>query len=390
MDLVTRWVGLGCVLSVALAGACGGGTSSASNAAAGAGVGGNGSAGAASGEPSAGSAGTGERAGSTGNAGTRSAAGGASGSGVGGSTNNAGVGGKLGDGGGCGAAGTQGGAGGTQGGGSCGGAEVVFLIQRSGVMFEQPLQTTGVPLPLEASYFGFLQAALVGEGSAAKAYSGKLSLGVTFLFAARDLSAALPVACPQLAMTTPRLQFDSALSNAFTQSAADHAALVTAKQKEEAPVPEAIVNAVASLPETAGARHLVLVTTAMPDTCTKLDGPCGLDATVKALQDAKVAGVTTHVIGVGDDVAFNNAASGADPEQGYEEYLQQLANAGSGQPVGPGSLEHKLQDFVCEGATAATLTASYAGSAGNAKYYQVKTATDAKAAVADILASICL
>jgi hypothetical protein len=127
----------------------------------------------------------------------------------------------------------------------------------------------------------------------------------------------------------------------------------------------------------------------MPDTCTKLDGPCGIDATLKALQDAKLAGVTTHVIGLGDDIQFNPAASGRDPEKGYEEYLQQLANAGIGKALGPDTFEHKLQDYVCDGATVATLTATYGGTAGEAKFYQAKTATEVKTAVAEILAGIC-
>jgi hypothetical protein len=265
------------------------------------------------------------------------------------------------------------------------------LIQRSGALFEQPVvTTTGLPLPIEQSYFGFLQAALVGEASATKPYRLKLPLGVSFLFAARDpLSPNPPAVCPEVTATAPALQFDSGLALAFAKNADMHAALVTAKQKEEAPVPESIASVVASWMPADYGRHLILVTTAMPDTCTKLDGPCGVDATVKAVQDAKAAGVTTHVIGLGDDNMFNNAASGLDPETGYEEYLQQLANAGTGKPLGPDTLEHKLQDFVCNGSTVATLTASYVGTAGDAKYHQVKTATDAKTAVAEILASIC-
>jgi len=265
-------------------------------------------------------------------------------------------------------------------------------MQRSGALFEQPPQDSSVPLSLEASYFGFLQAALVGDGSAAKPFDGKLSIGASFLFAARDLQVSpTPAMCPQLAATAPSLQFDGTLAAAFSQSAAAHTALVTAKQKVEAPVPEGITSAVAAWSGATGARHLVLVTTAMPDTCTKFDGPCGIDATVKALQEARAAGVTTHVIGLGDDSTFNYASSDPDPVlvEGYEEYLQQLANAGSGKPVGPASMEHSLQDFVCNGTVVATLTASYSDAAGDAKYYQVKSAMDAKAAIADILAGIC-
>jgi len=236
-----------------------------------------------------------------------------------------------------------------------------------------------------------LQAALVGEGSATKPYRGKLPIGVSFLFATRDQVSELPVLCPQLAATAPTLQFDGALATAFTQSLADHAALVTANKKEEAPVPESIASAVASWPGASGSRHLVLITTALPDTCALFDGPCGIDATVKAVQDAKAAGVTTHVIGLGDDGMFNYVSAAPDPvkvETGNEEYLQQLANAGSGKPVGPPTVE-KLQDYVCVDTLPAVLTATYADTPGNAKYYQSMTATDVKTAVAEILAGIC-
>jgi hypothetical protein len=394
MAIVTRWVGLCCMLSAALVGAC----ASSSKCDTGtpcSGVGGDGSAGTSKAEAGASSAGantatagadTATAGADTATAGADTATAGAAGSSQGG-VGGTGSGGTIS---GSGAAGkpsgnagaAQGGAGGTQGGGSCNGAQVVFLIQRSGALFEQPA--------LDASYFGFVQAALVGDGSAAKPYSGKLPIGVSFLFATRDALMSVPAICPQLATTVPSLSFDGSLATAFTQSAAEHAALVTAKLKEEAPVPESIASAVASWSGASGTRHLVLITTAMPDTCTKFDGPCGIDATVNAVQLAKVAGVTTHVVGLGHDPRFNYYP---DPESvpvetGYEEYLQQLANAGVGKPLGPPNVQ-KLQDYACGSATPAVLTATYSTTPGDAKYYQVKTATDAKTAVAEILASVC-
>lgn len=393
MRIATRWLGLCCMFSAVLAGACDSGSSNENGAIAGNGVGGDASAGTANGDSGASSAGTSTSAGTANRAGNGPSEGGSSGSGVGGTTSGGGTAGEPVGGASNMAGAPQGGVGGNQGGGSCGGAQVVFLIQRSGALFEQPLQTTGVPVPLEASYFGFVQAALVGDGSVAKSFAGKLPIGVSFLFAARDQVSSLPATCPQLVTTAPSLQFATTLATAFSQAAADHRALVmTAKQKAEAPVPESITSAVAAWSGVSGARHLVLVTAAMPDTCTQFDGPCGIDATVKAVQDAQAAGVTTHVIGLGDDNMFNYASSDPEPvavQTGYEEYLQQLANAGSGKPVGSATMEHKLQDYVCNGSSVAALTASYSDAAGDAKYYQVMTATDAKAAVADILANIC-
>jgi len=386
MAIVTRWVGLCGVLSMVLVAACDGGSSSANNGAT-AGVGGEsatsaGAANAAAGANNAGTsnAGTSNAAGaSNGNAGSGNHDG-LGGTSSGGSASVAGAAGKT-----SGVAGAaQAGAGGTPGGGACGGARVLFLIQRSGAVFEQPAP--------ETSYFSFLRAALVGDGSAAKPYASKLPIGAAFLFVVRKDLIALPDQCPQLSTSGPALQSDAALTNAFTENAAAHAALLAEKIKVDAPVPESIASAVASLSGVNGPRHLVLVTTGMPDTCSKFDGPCGIDTTVKAVQDAKAAGVTTHVIGLGHDGMFNYYPS-PDPDAvpvttGYEEYLQQLANAGGGKPLGPPNVE-KLEDYVCNGSMPYVPTATYSATAGDAKFYQVMTATDAKTAVADILASIC-
>ena len=408
MAIVIRWAVLSCVLSVGLASACDSASKCepsvpCSGVAGDSSTGGDGSS-----NLEAGNAGSSSNAGTSSNANAGSAGsrqGGAGNTGNGGTASGAGAAGAL-NGGASGSAGSaqagsaqagsagsaQAGAGGTPGGSNCGGAQVLFLIQRSGALFEQPgLANTGEKLALEASYFGFLQAALAGNASAAKPYSGKLSIGVSFLFATRDAVNAIPAICPQLAETTPSPLFDGRLTAAFSQSVTDHDALVTAKQKEEAPVPESIASAVASWSGASGARHLVLITTAMPDTCTLFDGPCGIDATVKAVQAAKAAGVTTHVIGLGHDNQFNYPSADPEPvavQTGYEEYLQQLANAGSGKPVGPPNVE-KLQDYACGTPEPAVLTASYSAAPGDAKYHQVKTATDAKTAVAEILASIC-
>ena len=382
MAIVTRWVGLCCALSAALAGACGS-NSKCEPAAPCSGVGGDGSAGTSNTEAGASNAGASNAGASNANAGNANA--GAAGSSQGGEGGTAGGGAMSGAGAAGKASGNAGaasdGAGGTQGGGSCNGAQVVFLIQRSGAVFEQPA--------LEASYFSFLQAALVGDGSAAKPYLAKLPIGATFLFVVREDFINPPAMCPELAVTAPSLSFDGALAAAFTQNANEHAALMTNKIKADAPVPESIASVVAAWSGASGPRHLVLVTTGMPDTCTKFDGPCGIDATVKAVQVAKTAGVTTHVIGLGDDSMFNYAnLEGLPVQTGYEEYLRQLANAGSGKPLGPPDVE-KLEDYTCSGAGPAVLTASYSTTPGDAKYYQSMTATDVKSAVTEILAGIC-
>jgi len=420
MAIGSRWVGLCCVLSAGLLAACdskskcepppnscsalggdssvgGGGSSNSGAGGSNAGAGGAGAGNAAGSS----NAGAGNAAGSStageGNAGAGNAAGSNSGGSSQGGTSGIGAGGTS-SGGSAGKASggsagtTQGGAGGTQGGDSCGGAQVLFLIQRSGALFEGPgLANTGEMLPLDLSYFGFLRAAFSGPDSVAKPYLGKLPMRVSFLFAARDLLVSpLPAVCPQLAETAPNLQFDAQLNAVFAQGYSDHLALSTAKLKVEAPVPEAIGSAVASWSAAGGARHLVLIFMGMPDTCNQFDGPCGLDATVKAVQDANAAGVITHVIGLGHDIAFNYPSK-ADPGvlviTGNEDYLQQLANAGSGKSVGPANVQ-QIQAYTSS-ACGSTLAATYSTAPGDAKYYQVLTATDAKTAVAGVLADIC-
>jgi len=146
--------------------------------------------------------------------------------------------------------------------------------------------------------------------------------------------------------------------------------------KMDAPVAEAVAAAAGLLSGTPGG-HIVLITTAVPDTCTAADTTCTVDATIKAVQDARTNGVTTHVIGLGDTPNLDYLTT-----DGYENYLKQLANSGVGQPVKLG----ESYPYLCP---AAPTVATYSQDSGTAVAHQAMTSTDVKLAVTQILSSIC-
>jgi hypothetical protein len=79
-------------------------------------------------------------------------------------------------------------------------------------------------------------------------------------------------------------------------------------------------------------KYVLLVTDGEPNTCLRLDPQCGQDSLVKAVQDARGAGIKTLVLGVGDIAAGATVCSSVDSRCGLD-HLQDVANAGAGQPV---------------------------------------------------------
>jgi hypothetical protein len=122
----------------------------------------------------------------------------------------------------------------------------------------------------------------------------------------------------------------------------------------------------------AGRKYIFLLTDGHPNTCLVGDPQCGQDVAVKAAQDARVLGVTTLILGFGDVV---EAQTGCIPTQMPcgERHLQDMANAGSAQPV-----EAPMQDYWYQscpmrqtgGAVGMPLAAYVpAGSGGTAEYF---------------------
>src|SRR5690606_6984840 len=91
------------------------------------------------------------------------------------------------------------------------------------------------------------------------------------------------------------------------------------EEKSETPTREAIDQAVTQLGGLSGAKVIVLITDGLTDdTCEEFDNPGCVAQAYYAAQQAYAAGVRTYVLGVTDL---------------EDDYLQGLANAGSGEPV---------------------------------------------------------
>src|SRR5262249_33760763 len=69
-----------------------------------------------------------------------------------------------------------------------------------------------------------------------------------------------------------------------------------------------------------GGKYIVFVTDGEPDRCDDGTPECARDDVVRAVQAAHAKGITTLVFGLGP--------------QTYAQHLQDVANAGAGQPVG--------------------------------------------------------
>jgi hypothetical protein len=129
-------------------------------------------------------------------------------------------------------------------------------------------------------------------------------------------------------------------------------------------------------------KYIVLVTDGNPNTCATLDPQCGQDIAIKAVQDARAAGIRTLVLGMG---AILTVDSGCPTYANCgEEHLQDLANAGLG--LGVGAPKDGYQYETCVTAEGG-LQASY-GDGGNATYYSGTTMTELRAAMVDIFERI--
>jgi hypothetical protein len=135
-------------------------------------------------------------------------------------------------------------------------------------------------------------------------------------------------------------------------------------------------------PDPPGPKFILLVTDGDPDTCTIHDPNCGQDESIKAVQDAYAAGIGTFAIGIGDIVNSLDTSL-----RGGKDHLQDLANAGSGQPVAPNTVNYGYSQCV---AATGGLTATYAAAGqtpGTAAYFTV-SAADGKTAQTQIAAAI--
>jgi hypothetical protein len=231
---------------------------------------------------------------------------------------------------------------------------VLLLVDRSSSMFDQTF--TGSDNRWDAT-----QAALVGSGGVITNLEQSISFGLaTFTHQQANGEAQ----CPQLG----GLDAGFALGNATALSAVLDAAAYNpiddgggsdTAYKGETPTGAAVEAAAARLAPVAaaGPTYLVLITDGMPDTCGLADPQCGQDAAIAAVQGAHAQGIETRVVGV----ALSEAEE--------TNYLQQLANAGVGEPV-----VEVARPADCDGHEAELpgggASASYSASAGSAPFEQ--------------------
>jgi hypothetical protein len=150
-------------------------------------------------------------------------------------------------------------------------------------------------------------------------------------------------------------------------------------QKWETPthaaVDAAATDLAAFVPVPAGPKFILLVTDGSPDTCWANDPQCGQDASIKAVQDAYAKGINTYVLGIGD--ILDPSADGCGAGRCGKDYLQDIANAGTGQPVEPTSdANYKYSSCVQNNPNSnpkGSFVATYAATGGGAMapYYTV-------------------
>jgi len=244
---------------------------------------------------------------------------------------------------------------------ACNGAQIVLVIQRSlfgrGSKYENGVHITLV--------------GVVGYSGALSGYWSKLDVGALF-FAGQQTDDQLR--CPIMSSVVPQANSSTLINQLMDSNYDEYAA--NSQATMTAPVPQAI-SAAASLLRGSN-RHLVLITQGAPSNCGQTSDGCAVDASIKAVQDANQLGITTHVIGLGTTDELNVPGD----DQGYDTYLNQLANAGVGQPV----QRSVGSDTRCkDGSTQAT----YSDANGDTRAYRSEHDGIGDAAIIDILKKLC-
>jgi hypothetical protein len=146
----------------------------------------------------------------------------------------------------------------------------------------------------------------------------------------------------------------------------------------------------AYMPDPPGKKYILFVTDGTPNTCLVGDPNCGQDMAIAAVQAAFAQGIGTFVVGIGNIVSET-----CDPQAGRcnEEHLQDIANAGAGQPVEPPPESYWYQQCptMQSGTNPGTPVATYAASAaeaGTAPYYTATEPEQLRTALAGLLSDV--
>lgn len=240
---------------------------------------------------------------------------------------------------------------------------ILVLVDRSSSMFDQPLAS-------HPNRWQPLKEALVGEDGIVTTLQG----GIRFGFAAYTHQAKNGIAaCPLFNATsigtnnyeTIKEEYDAVSSDPIDPDVGDVNG--SNPTKGETPTGAALFAATAVLAdfEALGPKFILLVTDGEPDTCAAPDPQCGQDMAIAAAQAAYEQGIGTYAIGVGE-IGLN--------------HLQDLANAGTGQPV-----IGRTPTEDCQGLT--TNLATYSQESGAAPVFNPTDPDQLKADIAGVVGS---
>jgi hypothetical protein len=159
--------------------------------------------------------------------------------------------------------------------------------------------------------------------------------------------------------------------------------------KWETPTGHAITRATKALLDDSsdGPRYLVLITDGNPNTCATPDPQCGQDRAVYAVQEAWKQGIETFPIGLGDIIS-DPSSGGCEPtyQRCGPDHLQDIANAGQGQPVVEPPMQYQFSQCVMN-ETQGYLS-SYSAEGGDAPAYSTTTPAEFASAISDVLETI--
>jgi hypothetical protein len=228
---------------------------------------------------------------------------------------------------------------------------VVLLLDGSSSMFENDGWAQGYQ-------------ALVTDGTLA-AFEGRMQLGLA-VFQGTDMLDATSEDDPACATLT-EVPFSTMVTTDVTTALDSIAASWMIGVKWETPTGHALRRVTSTLsaqPAPEGNRkYILLVTDGEPNTCTVLDPQCGQDNVIKAVQDARAAGITTVPVALGDIAV--GTSSCLTPARCGNDHLQDIANAGTGLPVEPPPDGYRYMPCT----PTFELAANYATPSGSARYY---------------------
>lgn len=215
---------------------------------------------------------------------------------------------------------------------------VMLLIDRSGSMFDQAYGTS-------PDRWAPLKTALMDPAGPVRALESDIRWGYTSYTSDAQRAAE----CPMLHEVGVAFNNYAAISTAYDADS------VMPAFKAETPTGVSLRTVAGKLAQVTdpGPKFIILATDGEPDTCATPDPQCGQDESIRAVQDAFQQQIKTFVVGISSEVG--------------KKHLQDLANAGVGQPV-----EAPNSDFInnCVNPGHASRTATYAsGPAGSAAYY---------------------